>query len=367
MLVVDIWNSWIINQIRSMAYPGETKHYYSDRIISEVFKKATLENLLHPLRINFVDNHHSNIDYLNYKELHSELKKYFSSVQFYSDNIIDHYIDPEYFEFLMDNGYINDEKKFIQSMPETISWDENKKMFGLYLSRPDVHRFCILVEFYKRGLLNYTDCRLGFDKNDLMADEHWRESCIDLACKIMNVSHEYIFEIVSSIGKNGRDYKNRGNEVSGEVKETFHIDYTEKSWLNNNFVLEIVCMSTTTNNIFVLSEKLEKLLVLGQPFIVIGSPHMYGNMHKCDIKTFGEFWDESWDDIPHERLGEKISRIADSCEYIIKTYTPKDLYDKTKFICEHNKKVHLSNVKNYNSNIDYDRITNINYLTVGNE
>lgn len=359
----------MINQIRSFAYPSEVKQYYHDRVVSEVFKKASLEDFQKPLQINFVDNHHSNVDYLNYKELHQLLSGYFSSVKFCSDNIIDSVLDSTYFEFLMDNGYIQDEKKYLNSLPETISWHDDKKMFGLYLSRPDVHRFCILIEFYKRGLLECTECMLGFNKSDLMADEHWRDSGIDLACKIMGVSHEYLFNIIERLGKHGRDYKIRGDEVSSVdgVKSTFDIDYNKKSWLNNNFVIEVICQSSATDNTFMLSEKIEKLLILGQPFIIVGAKYTYKNLQNFNIKTYSEFWDESWDELPYTRLKEKIENIAMTCEFIAKTYTPEEIFNKTKLIGEHNNKTHTNTIKTYNTTQHHEMMMNIDYFVTNHD
>lgn len=330
---VDIYNSWLIDQLRSYAYPHDFKQYYHDRVLSIVFQQATLNDLGKELEINFIDNHYSNFDYLNYKELHKNLKKYFNTVTFFTDNIIDQQLDPEYFIFRYDEGILQDEVRLMQQIYQADDirvWHDNKKLFGLYISRPDVHRFAILIEFHRRGLLKYTDCRLGFDRADLMADEHWRASGIDLACKIMDMPHQELLLIIDSIGKNGRDYKNRTDEVSDTDtgKPTLILDH-EKSVLNNNFVIDIMCHSTTTNNIFGMTEKMERLFALGQPFIFIGPANFYKNVKKFGIKTYSDFWDESWDSIPHEQLSEKIIQIASVCEYIANTYTAKEVFYKT--------------------------------------
>ena len=360
MVKVVIWNSWMMDQLRSIAYPGDFKKYYMDRVLAEVFKTASTDKLGGPVEIYFIDNHYSNFDYLNYKELHNQLRKYFSTVVFYSDNRIDSILDPEYFQFYIHDSYVSEDKTHLDKIYNNniIQWHENKKLFGLYISRPDQHRLAILYEFYKRDLLKYTDCKIGFSRNDLMADEHWRTSAIDLTCKNMEISHFELLDVIDSIPKSDRHYVDKAehNSIINGTRPVVKLDY-EKSIINNNFVIEIVCMSSSTDNVCIMSEKLERVLALGQPFVVVGGAHTYHNLRCVSLKTFDEFWDESWDSITHDRLADKIRSIGETCEYIAKTYTPKEIFLKTKPIVMHNQIQHRESVSHYGTFEQYRRMT----------
>lgn len=341
MNTVTIFNSWILDQCRNIRYPNDVKHYYFDRIVSSVFKQADINV---PLEIYFQDNHFSNIEYLDYKELHKVLLKYFPSVKFYSDNSIDHLLAPDYFEFCISPGLYSDMSFFLHNSfneDNAVSWHDNKKMFGIAFTRPDIHRFSILAEFKNRNLFPYANCKIGFDRSDLIADEHWRSSAIDLACKTMNISHTEMLDLVDYIPKSDdRLHRNNSKFFSNSVNPRPVLKLNiDKNKSNNDYVIEVVLSSAITDNIFANSEKDERAITLKQPFIIVGSQHFYRRLHAMGFQTFSKFWDESWDDLPFNKLEEKMLRIGKTCEDIVKNYTNKDIFDITRDIVEHNYKV----------------------------
>lgn len=91
-----------------------------------------------------------------------------------------------------------------------------------------------------------------------------------------------------------------------------------------------------SEDMFFMSEKIFKPLIKKQPFILISKPHYLKNLKELGFKTFGEFWDESYDS---EEMGdERLSKIFK----IIKEINNKDIselettYKKMIPILEHN-------------------------------
>ena len=59
-----------------------------------------------------------------------------------------------------------------------------------------------------------------------------------------------------------------------------------------------------------LSEKIWKSIRVGHPFIVVGNPGTLTELHNLGFKTFGDWWDESYDEeINLEKRIKKISKV----------------------------------------------------------
>lgn len=101
----------------------------------------------------------------------------------------------------------------------------------------------------------------------------------------------------------------------------------------------LVSLITETNfydNEVSLTEKSFKPTKEKHPFIIAGVNGVLKGMHDLGFKTFGEFWDESYDNIVDH--GERMNAIMDVCRYI-GTWTPEQILDfrhKVKPILEHN-------------------------------
>jgi hypothetical protein len=85
-----------------------------------------------------------------------------------------------------------------------------------------------------------------------------------------------------------------------------------------------------------LTEKSFKPAKEKHPFIIVGAQHSLKAMHELGFKTFGEFWDESYDAIPNHR--ERLLEIIRLCKEIGTWDTNKilDFRRRVKPILEHN-------------------------------
>jgi hypothetical protein len=291
-LKINIQNSWEIDLIRHVQYPYDSKRYYDAIVLARVFSEAQPMHLQGPLEIHFIDNHFSNIDNLNYQQLHNTLSKFFNPVVFLSDNPYDQNLAPDYFKFQFDSELRGHSKKFLaDSLKQChpFEFHSDMMMFGLHILRPDVHRLGILVQFARESLLPITDCRLGFDRAPLMADERWRSSGIDLCCKMMQISHLEVLDLIDHLPKSDRSFLNKGQDIRSGA---FHHKDLEKSNLNKNFLIEIICQSSAVNNVSIQNEKIERCLVTGQPFILLGNKHAYQNLKQVGFRTYDSIWNE---------------------------------------------------------------------------
>lgn len=95
------------------------------------------------------------------------------------------------------------------------------------------------------------------------------------------------------------------------------------------------------------TEKTTKAIASNMPFVIIGVSGILKRLHKIGFKTFGEFWDESYDEI--EDYSERFEKIKEIINWVaskdLKELT--DIYNKMIPIFEHNKMV-LNNIPEIN-------------------
>ena len=98
------------------------------------------------------------------------------------------------------------------------------------------------------------------------------------------------------------------------------------------------------------------------PFVLIGRPGILKYLRKLGFKTFGDFWDESYDDI------EEDSKRMVKCLEVIKTLINKSteewdlLNKKLKEILIHNRNHLISFKASEENNLSHIYIKNLNKL-----
>jgi len=110
-----------------------------------------------------------------------------------------------------------------------------------------------------------------------------------------------------------------------------HIDFTQLTPWNTSF-LHVVSETIWQNKIH-LTEKVFKPIVLHQPFVVLQAPGSLQYLRSYGFRTFGDWWDESYDDIQDPQ--ERMQAIADIVNWI----STQDLYklrDEMAHVLEYN-------------------------------
>lgn len=123
-------------------------------------------------------------------------------------------------------------------------------------------------------------------------------------------------------------------ESSASAEYSAKISVTDANQSRVHIVLETLFETPKIH----LTEKVFKPMVMSQPFFLLAGPGALGYLRRYGFQTFGESWDESYDDIPdpHERMSRiklEIDRLAAMSE---KEFN--DLYKSTLPAIIHNRR-----------------------------
>jgi len=123
------------------------------------------------------------------------------------------------------------------------------------------------------------------------------------------------------------DINHLGHKMAYKINPDF---YYNAYW---NFVTET---RFTIQNQFI-TEKTFKPLAMGQPFIIVGSPYSLTTLHELGFKTFGEFIDESYDQI--EDNTKRLEAVITVAKHLVQMSDEEhmELMAKIKPILEYNR------------------------------
>jgi len=78
-----------------------------------------------------------------------------------------------------------------------------------------------------------------------------------------------------------------------------------------NTFCSIVYEALWSENVVFPTEKLNKCLMAGHPFIIVSTPRYLANIKKIGFKTFNKWWDESYDDeIDNNKRFDKLKEVV---------------------------------------------------------
>jgi hypothetical protein len=342
MILVEIQNSWQLDLVRLYKSRGDFKKYYWNLVIAEVFGKSGSKGLRQDLTIFFNDNHFCNVDNLDYKNLHAFFRNFFRTVVFVSDNPYDAALDPDYFTWLFDNKSLTDianqltERQLFYDMclQQDVSLpDVPKKMFGLHLLRPDVHRLGLLVALHRKGLLEHVDVRLGFRSEEFGNPEYRRSSNIDTVCFEFDICHRDLFDLI--------DNQPMGDRINFQDNAAYRgIDHirqdSKKNIYHTKFAIELVCASSIHDHVFDQGEKILRPMILRQPFIWLASANSLRILKNEGTDIFDNIWDVSWDRYTEGWLPTKIDEVVKTCEFILTNFTIESVKEATRPGVENN-------------------------------
>lgn len=181
---------------------------------------------------------------------------------------------------------------------------DNANLFLNYNRRPRVHRFLFLHNIFRdnlqdRGLYSYGGETFNdedfYIKDSLLkyksaANSHGR---YDTICEVDE-------KISSLIDKKELRIDDQSLVNNLALTPYVYEDYSRT-------FLSVVNETNIDNDILFLSEKIWKPILLKHPFLVIGNPYTLQALRDMGYKTFGDFWDESYDEIL--RFDERIEAV----------------------------------------------------------
>jgi hypothetical protein len=78
-----------------------------------------------------------------------------------------------------------------------------------------------------------------------------------------------------------------------------------------NTFCSIVYEALWSEKVVFPTEKLNKCLMVGHPFVIVSTPRYLANIKKIGFKTFDKWWDESYDDEPNNKIRfEKLKKLV---------------------------------------------------------
>jgi hypothetical protein len=226
-----------------------------------------------------------------------------------------------------------DRRRYVTTYPKP-------KRFLSLNRRPRTHRIVLFAEIAKDPQLrDATVLSMGsrnLDANQAADKNHWARQYDNPWMTLYDafIADDYKYNKKSGLDfiesyDNNEDYfvdSNLNYNLAFNLNETLHL---------NTFVNVFTETLFEEDTIF-LSEKIFKPLFCCQPFIVFGNPGTLEELQKIGFKTFGDFWDESYDkEIDFTKRLEKIIGIMKD---LVKK-TPTELLKITQqmdSILEHN-------------------------------
>ena len=236
------------------------------------------------------------------------------------------------FDFFVEEAIFNKHYNFINHpnslgyISEKIHINEldgvrNKKFlcFNRNIDKP--HRISLLYEYLNN---DYSDSYFTF----LMKTENYAD-IYRLDVNKISITAEY-FNKHLPIELDTHNISDKGN---------FNVTNTFKKELFLNSCINLVTESSFERNELFISEKVFKPIINYQPFIVLSSYGYLKKLRSYGFKTFGDYWDESYDDIenPDDRFKKLLEIIRKLNKKTIEELN--ELYKNIKHICIYNKEV----------------------------
>jgi hypothetical protein len=119
----------------------------------------------------------------------------------------------------------------------------------------------------------------------------------------------------------------------GETEHPMHSCWLSLFDQSAESLLYLVTETVATGRRHHLTEKTFKPIAMGMPFIIVGTQGSLKYLRSYGFQTFGDLWDESYDDEPddHQRI-EKIAKVLQQLE----TSDRQAIFESAQAIVQHN-------------------------------
>ena len=121
----------------------------------------------------------------------------------------------------------------------------------------------------------------------------------------------------------------------GETDHPMHSCWLSLFDQSAESLLYLVTETVATGRRHHLTEKTFKPIAMGMPFIIVGTQGSLRYLRSYGFKTFGDLWDESYDDEPDDH--KRIEKIANTLKLLENLEEDKQIiFESAKDIIEHN-------------------------------
>lgn len=218
-------------------------------------------------------------------------------------------------------------KKEISFIKKFLTFNRNYKLvtshMGEYYIHP--HRMDLYNFLKENDLLNTSYASFKFIKE---FDNNFGEEATD-----WEITHELPFYL---------------HEVKKEIWDDAFLHIVTESKIDSKCIIQDHFIEKYIEmDLDYMTEKTAKAVASNMPFVIIGASGLLKRLHKLGFKTFGDFWDESYDDI--EDYNERLEKIKEIIKWVASKNLDelKDIYNQMIRIFEHNKTI-LFGIKDKN-------------------
>lgn len=208
-----------------------------------------------------------------------------------------------------------------------------EKVFLMWNRRFRRHRIEMALCLEKNDIVDRS--YISFNRDDLERPNISFENAIDMQNLLSSNSNLNLTPEIVQRFKQKLPLVLDGETNVNQMCEDF--DNATRPYYQNSLV-SIITETNYENPELTLTEKSFKPIKEKHPFIIVGVPGALRAMRNMGFKTFGEFWDESYDDVECPRV--RMQRLSFLTEQISK-WTPDQIREfrrKVKPILEHNYK-----------------------------
>lgn len=203
---------------------------------------------------------------------------------------------------LNQSGILQDKRFEKRSLQNQIAC---KQQLFLNLNRRSrQHRYILLLRLYKMGLLDR--CMISFLKEH-MNEGHWLNE-LQSFCKIFNIelSDQQLSELFLKLPL--------VLDTDNFDKFPMEEDLFSTASLYDRTYISLVSETNFESNIIHMTEKTIKPIVFKHPFIIVGPAGTLKKLKGMGLRTFSEFWDESYDNEHDPNI--RMDMIMNICKTI---------------------------------------------------
>ena len=227
---------------------------------------------------------------------------------------------------------------------QTVSSKTINKTFGMFVGRSSWDRLLLSSHLYNNYReLSYQTYRSYLDNPQSMINLD-----LDRLCWMCSCDRKLNTKLIDSV----TDFiKSLPLLISDSHKNITHIQWysgaVDKeilSWYNHIFV-DIVCEKMVTGQTFFPTEKTARPLATKTPFLTMAAPNYIKNLRRLGFRSFGQFWDESYDYQSGVQRAESIMSIINDLAKLNQTQL-QEMYQKMIPILTHNNQTYIALTSN---------------------
>ena len=216
--------------------------------------------------------------------------------------------------------------KFIQQMlvnyNDCLKKNIDAKKFGIFVSRSNYLRLALTAHMFA----NYHDDTILTYHYDSSSDYHKNHLGLEQLIHLYNVDSDIVNNALKLL---------KSSPIVLDKKPSYPLVEPECYKLlsvYNQFYVEIICETYFSGNTFYPTEKTWRALAMKTPFVLQGPSFYLKRLRDIGFKTFGNWWDESYDEDPYEYKLSAILRIIDE----INCLDIAQAYKQMRPVLEHN-------------------------------